>query len=198
MDFSMIIMLTNWFSIIIMLTQPFVPTLEGIMKDYYSTDQNQTEVNSFHSLSIIHLDLNHCIKFLWIFPAKIPQLLLEEKTGHLASEYFLVFSLLSVLFLVWYAQHQRESLPGFLEWITCSKEHNSPSNRYNGAEVMWHSNFLYISGFSTTIRTKKSRHADNSGTVRNQDREMGIGIFSYANTWEAWICGIFKDVASLI
>lgn len=186
------------FSTIIMLTQPFVPTLEGIMKDYYSPDQNQTEVNSFHSLSIIHLDLNHCIKFVWIFPAKIPQLLLEEKTGHLASEYFLVFSLLSVLFIVWYSQHQREFLPGFLEWITCSKEHNSSSNTYNGAEVMWHSNFLYISGFSTTIRTKKSRHADNSGTERNQDREMGIGIFSFANTWEAWICRFFKDVASLI
>lgn len=150
------------------------------------------------SLSIIHLDLNHCIKFVWIFPAKIPQLLLEEKTGHLASEYFLVFSLLSVLFIVWYAQPQREFLPGFLEWIICSKEHSSPSNRYNGAEVMWHSNFLYISRFFTTIRTKKSRHADNSGTERNQDREMGIDIFSYANILEAWICWIFKDVASLI
>lgn len=43
------------FFIIIMLTQPFVPTFEGIMKDYYSTDQNQFEANSFQTLCPLYI-----------------------------------------------------------------------------------------------------------------------------------------------
>lgn len=69
--------------ITIMLTLPFVPTFKGIMKDYYSTDQNQPGLNSFrvsvhYTFSrilqvyrrqssyclIFYLDLNLCIKFV--------------------------------------------------------------------------------------------------------------------------------------
>lgn len=64
-------------------SQPFVPTFKGIMKDYYSTDQNQPGVNSFrvsvhYTFSrilqvyirqssyclIFYLELNLCIKFV--------------------------------------------------------------------------------------------------------------------------------------
>lgn len=190
------------FSIIIMLTQPFVPTCQGIMKDHYSTDQNQIEVNSFRVSVHYTFRFKSLHQIRMNFSCKNSTVALWKRKRvtilSLAGEFFLVFRLLSGLFIVWYTQHQREFLPGFLEWITCSKEHNSLSNRYSGAEVMWDSNFLYIPGFSTTIRTKKFRHADNSGTERSQDREMGIGIFCYANTLEAWIYWVFKDVASII
>lgn len=61
--------------ITIMLTQPFVPTFEGIMKDYYSTDRNQPEVNSFKVsihytfskiLQVCRRQASHCLIFILI------------------------------------------------------------------------------------------------------------------------------------